>query len=112
MFKLLQPVIVVHTGWYMICSNLAMLQLLVRGHLDDVLSYGEIQSAIGCLKCHKAASEHGILPELVMSRGPVIVDKLVELFALLWRDRCVVRDWYNVLIVPIPKKGNLKLCDN
>ena len=95
--------------WYWDTMD-SMLQLLVRGHLDDVLSYGKIQSAIGCLKCHKAANESGILPELVMSRGPVIFDKLV-LFALLWRDRCIVRDWYNALIVPIPKKGNLKLCD-
>jgi len=43
----------------------------------------------------------------------VIVEKLVELFDLVWSDRCVVRDWCNALIVSlIPKKGNLKLCDN
>ena len=91
---------------------ISMLKLPVRGHLDDVLSYGEIHSALGCLKCCKAAGESGILPELLMSGGPVIVDKLVELFALVWRDGCVVRDWCNALIVPIPKKGSLKLCDN
>ena len=44
-----------------------VLQLLVRGHLDTVSSYGEIQSALGCLKCCKAAGESGILPELLMS---------------------------------------------
>ena len=54
----------------------------------------------------------GILPELLMSGGPVIVDKLVELFALVWRVGCVVRDWCNTLIVPVPKKGTIKSCDN
>ena len=92
-----------------------LLQLPVRGHFD-VPSYGEIQSTLGCLKCCKAAGVSGILPELLMSGDPVFGDKLqlVELFALVRRDGCVViiRDWYNALIVPVPKKGNLKLCDN
>lgn len=86
----------------------SILKLPVKGHLDNVLNYGEIQSAIGCLNCRKAADEFGILPELLMSRGPVIVDRLMKLFALVWRGRCIVRDWCNALIVSIPKKGNLK----
>ena len=47
----------------------SVLQLPVRGHLDvvPIASYGEIQSALGCLKCCKAAGESGILPELLMS---------------------------------------------
>ena len=83
----------------------SLLQLLVRGHLDDVPSLGVIQSALGCLKCHKSAGESGVLPELLMSISPV---KLMQLFALVWRDGCVVRDWCNTLIVPVPKKGNHK----
>ena len=71
----------------------SVLQLPVRSHLD-VPSYGEIQSALGCLKCRKAAGQSGILPELLMSGGPVIGDKLVELLALVRRDGCVVRGWY------------------
>ena len=46
-------------------------------------SYEETQSAIGCLKCCKAAGESGTLPELLMYGGPVILDKLVELFSLV-----------------------------
>ena len=63
----------------------SMLQLPVRDYLDDVLNYEEVQSAIGCLKCRKAAGKSGTLPELLICGGPVIVDKLVELFALVWR---------------------------
>ena len=62
--------------------------------------------------CCKAAGESGTLPELLMYGSPVIVDKLVGLFSLVWRDGCVVGSYYNSLIVPIPKKSNLKLCDN
>ena len=47
-----------------------------------------------------------------MSGGPVIIDKLLELCVLVWRDGCVVRDWCNALIKPVPKKGNLKSCVN
>ena len=72
---------------------------------------GSIQVAIGHLKSHKAAGESGVLPELLMCGGTVIVKKLVELFDLVWRDGCVVRDWRNALIVPIPKKGKLKLLE-
>lgn len=42
----------------------------------------------------------------------VTVDKLIKLVDLVWRDGCVVRNWCIALIVLIPKKGNLKLCDN
>ena len=34
------------------------------------------------------------------------------MFGLVWSDGCVVGDWCNALIMPVPKKGNLKLCDN
>ena len=90
----------------------SILQLPTRDHLDDVPSYGEIQLLLGCLKCSKAAGESGMLPKLLFSGGPVIVDKLAKLFALVWRDGCVVSDWCNGLIVPVPKKGDFKLCDN
>ena len=45
-----------------------------------------------------------------MSSGSVIIE--YELFDLVWRDKCVVKDWCDALIVPVPKKGNFKLCDN
>ena len=60
----------------------SILKLPVKGHLDIVLNYGEIQLVIGCLNRRKAADEFGILPELLMSRGPVIVDRLMKLCAL------------------------------
>ena len=90
----------------------SMIQLPVRDHLDGVPGCREVQSALNCLKCRKAAGESGILPELLLCGGSIIIDKLVELFELVWRDGCVVGDWCNALIVPIPKKGNLTLCDN
>jgi len=86
-----------------------MMQLPVRDHLSGVPSCREVQSALSHLKCRKAAGESGVLPELLLCGGSIIIDKLVELFDLVWRDGCVVGNCCNV---PIPKKGNLTLCDN
>jgi len=90
----------------------SVVQFTVRDHLDDVPSCEEVQLAIDHLKNCKAAGESGLLLKLLMCGGSVIVEKLVELFDSMWRDGCAVRDWCNALIVQIPKKGNLKVCDN
>lgn len=37
---------------------------------------------------------------LLMCGGLVIVDQLVKLFEIVWKDGCLVRDWCNTLIVP------------
>ena len=30
----------------------------------------------------------------------------------MWRERRVPSDWYDAVLVPIPKKGDLSKCDN
>ena len=30
----------------------------------------------------------------------------------VWEDGMVVRDWQDALVVPIPKKGDVRCCDN
>jgi len=62
----------------------SMMQLSVRDHLDGVPSCRKVQSALGHLKCCKAAGESDILPELLFCGGSIIIDKLVELFELVW----------------------------
>ena len=37
---------------------------------------------------------------------------LVDLFRKVWQEGCVPQEWKDALIVPIPKKGDLSLCDN
>ena len=40
------------------------------------------------------------------------LDYLVYLFRKVWQEGCVPQEWTDALIVPIPKKGDLSLCDN
>ena len=36
---------------------------------------------------------------------------LLDLTHTVWEERQVPRDWADAIIVPIPKKGNLRSCD-
>ena len=40
------------------------------------------------------------------------LDYLVYLFRKVWQEGCVPQEWKDDLVVPIPKKGGLSLCDN
>ena len=59
------------------------------------------------LKSHKAGGKNGILPDMIKSCGPHII-----LFCTVWREEQVPSEWRDAVLVPIPKKGDLTLCDN
>ena len=40
------------------------------------------------------------------------LSKLLELVKDVWEDGCAPSAWRDSILVPIPKKGNLSLCDN
>lgn len=42
----------------------------------------------------------------------IILDHIGDLFRTVWSEQCVTADWRDAVIVPIPKKGDLSLCDN
>ena len=52
------------------------------------------------------------MPELIVHGGAELIDRLLQLIQHVWQKGTVVEDWRDAEIVPIPKKGNLKLCDN
>ena len=54
----------------------------------------------------------GIMPELLVHGGAELPDRLLQLIQNVWQEGTVVENWRNAEIVPIPKKGNLKLSDN
>ena len=41
-----------------------------------------------------------------------MLDYLMELFNQVWKDGCVPQERKDALIVSIPKKGDLSICDN
>ena len=54
----------------------------------------------------KAGGKNGILPEMLKCCSADLLQQLVELFESVWQE------WKDALIVPIPKKSDLSLCDN
>ena len=54
------------------------------------------------------------MPELIVHGEAELIDRLLQLIQDVWQEGTVVEDWRDaeLEVVPIPKKGNLKLCDN
>ena len=64
------------------------------------------------LQTRKAGGLSGILQELVLCGGPVLLNRLLVLMQIVWREGCVFKDWRNALIVPVPKRDDLQSCYN
>ena len=72
----------------------------------------EVRRAIDKLKPGKAAGASRILPELVKYGGFPLRDRMLDLFGAVWNSGQVPQEWVDATLVPIPKKGDLQLCDN
>ena len=80
--------------------------------LDHPPTLEELIAALSRLKRGKAGGRTGILPDLVLYGGPEFQERLLLLMDDIWRGGTVVKDWRDAEVVPIPKKGDLKKCDN
>ena len=86
----------------------------VRSHMAKPPTVEELKEAIDKLKSGKAAGQTSILPEMIRgaSYDDDFLNSLLELVQLVWREGKVPQDWIDAVLVPIPKKGELKICDN
>ena len=53
-----------------------------------------------------------ILPEMVEVCCDELLVYLMQLFSSVWESKVVLLDWRDALLVPVPKKGDLSMCDN
>ena len=85
-----------------------------RTELADPPTEDEVWSAIGKLQNRKAGGASGILPEMVKAAWceDTFRCRLMELVEDVWKESSVPCDRRDVILVPIPKKGNLTNCDN
>ena len=85
----------------------------VREELANPPSKQEIQEAIGKMKNGKAGAELGILPEMlkIICGENKALEMLPALFYQVWKQCRDSSFWYNAVLIPISRKGNLK-CDN
>ena len=85
-----------------------------REQLANPPSKQEIWEAVGKLKNGKAGGESGILPEMIKAicSDDDIMEMLLSLIHQVWDECKVPADWCNATLIPVPKKGDLKKCDN
>ena len=53
-----------------------------------------------------------VIPELVKAGGSVFANSLLVLLDSAWDLERVPQEWVDSILVPVPKKGDLSLCDN
>ena len=75
--------------------------------LDGPPTLDDLLSALGKLKKGKAGGSTGIVPELILYGGAELLDRLLELLQVVWREGTVVGYWKKAGIVPIPKMVTL-----
>ena len=80
--------------------------------LDDPPTDEELEAALSRMKKGKAGGKSEILPEMVLFGGGVLWERLRQLMEVMWEEGEVISDWKNAVVVPVPKKGDLKCCDN
>ena len=72
----------------------------------------EAEIAVASLKKEKSAGVDNILAELVQAGGETMIDVLTEICNRIWRAGEWPTPWTQSLIITLPKKGNLQLCQN
>ena len=76
------------------------------------ITIDEEKRAIVKLKNGKSPGIDNINPELLKESLTISTSELPKLFNRVLEEREVPSDWKRSLIVRIPKKGDLTLCDN
>ena len=85
---------------------------VVHDDLADVPSLNEVRNALSLVAGNKAGGRSGILPEMIKVCSDDLLKYLLDLFTSVWDASCVPQEWRDASLVPVPKKGDLSLCDN
>ena len=72
----------------------------------------EVEIAVASMKKGKPAGVDNIPAELVHAGGETMIDVLTEICNRIWRTGEWPTPWTQSLIITLPKKGNLQLCQN
>lgn len=71
-----------------------------------------MKKAIQKLKNNKAAGDDGIPPELLKADTDLMASLLQPIIKDTWENEELPDGWDTGLIVKLPKKGDLKICEN
>ena len=80
--------------------------------LAEAPSEEEIGVALRQLQNGKAPGRSGIVSELLKYGEAPLSPYILDLFRSIWLAGAVPQEWRDAQLIPIPKKGDLSLCDN
>ena len=72
----------------------------------------EVEAAVRSLKPGKAPGVDSIPSELLGCGGESTVEVLTALCQKIWEEKKWPAEWTQSLVIPLPKKGNLRQCQN
>ena len=72
----------------------------------------EVEASVKSLKKGKSAGVDNIPLELVQAGGEAMIDMLLIICNKIWQTGEWPTPWTQSLIITLPKKGNLQLCQN
>jgi len=72
----------------------------------------EIEAAIKCMKSSKAPGIDRITAEMLKADPLLSAHMLYHLFTNIWEAATFPVDWMQGILVKVPKKGDLTVCDN
>ena len=96
----------------------AQLQKVKQRQTDEEIgkppTKNEVRRTLGKLRNSKAPGSSNILPVMVKAGrcNEQFLEMAWDVVTSVWHERTVPKEWVNAIIVPIPKKGNLRSCDN
>ncbi len=73
---------------------------------------GKVRNAIQGLKLNKSPGGDQISAELLLADLATAVKVLTDLLGKIWRKEKLPDDWVKGIIIKLPKKGDLAICDN
>ena len=71
-----------------------------------------MEAAVKALKMGKSAGVDNITAELVQAGGEAMFDILTTICNNIWKTGEWPTTWTHSLVITLPKKGNLQLCQN
>ena len=81
-------------------------------HLEPDILESEVNWALGSIAMNKASGGDGIPAELFQILKDDAVKVLPSRCQKIWKTQQWPQDWKRSVFIPIPKKGNAKVCSN
>ena len=81
-------------------------------HLEPDILECEVKWALGSMIKNKASGRDGISAELFQILKDDAVKVLHSICQQIWKTQQWPEDWKRSVFIPIPKKGNAKICSN